>query len=379
MIDCDHFLTIHDYLDSTLCFDGVSIGSGVNYFLYSEGYNGNCHYYLHSETGFIERNERLNESGVGVVIRDSVASGVLAKVVDVEGCYYKGKTFADLISPRDPYTAKVDGESILGTNWRGYKLEPEGDYCIKAYLNKRLVDRGYAWVRKKDIMKNYDTIDYHKVLLPNAYGTATDPFVIGKPFYCEPGAVCSVTYLVIGFGGEIKSQTEAENIISYIKTRFFRYLVSIKKKTQHNPRDVFQFVPLQDWSKAWNDAMLYQKYGLSRSEIAYIEARIRSMDSETLFEPDELIDPNLGEFDLLECGVKIGDTIIYTPVGIEVVVAENNKIEFDGELYTLANFTAKYMPRNKRSISGVCQGPKYFSYNGVSLYKMKESFLGGNK
>ena len=46
-----------------------------------------------------------------------------------------------------------------------------------------------------------------------------------------------------------------------------------------------------------------------------------------------------------------------------------------GELYTLAEFTAKHMPRNKRSVSGLCQGPKYFSFNGISLYKLKESFL----
>ena len=50
-----------------------------------------------------------------------------------------------------------------------------------------------------------------------------------------------------------------------------------------------------------------------------------------------------------------------------------------GFLTQTSQFTAKYLPRNKRSVSGVCQGPRYFSYNGVSLYKLRESFLGGNK
>lgn len=54
-------------------------------------------------------------------------------------------------------------------------------------------------------------------------------------------------------------------------------------------------------------------------------------------------------------------------------------VEYADEQYTLAQFTARFMPRNKRSISGVCQGPKHFSFKGVSLYKMKESFLGGQK
>ena len=80
---------------------------------------------------------------------------------------------------------------------------------------------------------------------------------------------------------------------------------------------------------------------------------------------------------LLDYGVKVGDRIIYTPTEQEVTVIDDSTIEYDGERYSLATFTAKYMPRNKRSISGVCQGPKYFSFNGVSLYKLKESFLGG--
>jgi site-specific DNA-methyltransferase (adenine-specific) len=74
------------------------------------------------------------------------------------------------------------------------------------------------------------------------------------------------------------SEIECKNMISYIKTRFFRYLVSIKKKTQDNPRDVFQFVPLQDFSKPWTDAELYTKYGLTDEEIAFIESMIKPME-----------------------------------------------------------------------------------------------------
>ena len=82
---------------------------------------------------------------------------------------------------------------------------------------------------------------------------------------------------------------------------------------------------------------------------------------------------------MLECGVKVGDTIVYTPTGDNVVVLDGHRVEVNGEQLTLAQFTANYMPRNIRSVSGVCQGPRYLSYNGVSLYKLKESFLGGQK
>ena len=66
--------------------------------------------------------------------------------------------------------------------------------------------------------------------------------------------------------------------MTYIRTRFFRYLVSIKKKTQNGPRGVYQFVPMQDFSKPWTDAELYAKYKLTKDEIAFIESMIKPME-----------------------------------------------------------------------------------------------------
>ena len=241
--------------------------------------------------------------------------------------------------------------------------------------------RGFGWVKKADIPKGHESIPLNKVYMPAAGGTGNDTQVIGKPFVGDANSVCSFTYIIIGYD-PVKhnfSHDECVSIVSYMNTRFFRYLVSIKKKTQHTSRDVFQFVPIQDWRKLWTDEELYVKYGLTSDEINYIEAKVKPMESDALFNAEELLDPEFGNFDLLEYGVKIGDRIVYTPTGTEVTVAENNMVEVGGDLYTLAQFTAKFMPRNKRSVSGVCQGPRYFSYNGVSLYKLKESFLGGKK
>ena len=63
-----------------------------------------------------------------------------------------------------------------------------------------------------------------------------------------------------------------------MKTRFFRYLVSIKKKTQHTINSVFDLVPLQDFSKPWTDEELYEKYGLDLFEREYIESLIKPME-----------------------------------------------------------------------------------------------------
>jgi site-specific DNA-methyltransferase (adenine-specific) len=55
-------------------------------------------------------------------------------------------------------------------------------------------------------------------------------------------------------------------------------MVTIRKKTQDNPSPVFQFVPLQDFTRPWTDADLYAKYGLTEDEIAFIESMIKPME-----------------------------------------------------------------------------------------------------
>ena len=156
----------------------------------------------------------------------------------------------------------------------------------------------------------------------------------------------------------------------YVQSKFASIMLGTLKVTQDNSKDVWANVPMQnfatssdiDWSEKKNsvDVQLYRKYGLSTNEIAFIESNVAPMGEETLFNTDELINPEFANFNLLEHGVSVGDKIIYTPTGTELIVAKGNKVECDGEQYTLAEFTAKYMPHNKRSVSGLCQGPKYF-------------------
>ena len=61
-------------------------------------------------------------------------------------------------------------------------------------------------------------------------------------------------------------------------TKFFRFLVLLKKNTQHATKTVYSFVPTQDFSKPWTDEELYAKYGLTDDEIAFIDSMIKPMD-----------------------------------------------------------------------------------------------------
>jgi hypothetical protein len=155
-------------------------------------------------------------------------------------------------------------------------------------LNKQLESSGVAWIDLASVPKNTNVISMHKVFFPKAGGSGNDPIVLGRPFYGEPGSVCSQTYLVVGYNGEITDSKMAHNIIAYMKSRFLRYIVSIKKKTQDNPSSVFVFVPNQDFSSKsdinWNvpqeeiDTQLYRKYKLSTEDIHYIESMIKPME-----------------------------------------------------------------------------------------------------
>ena len=76
----------------------------------------------------------------------------------------------------------------------------------------------------------------------------------------------------------IETESEAKSVQSYYVTKFFRFMVSLRKITQDAIRSTYKWVPIQAWDQDWNDTELYQKYNLSDQEINYIESVIRPMD-----------------------------------------------------------------------------------------------------
>lgn len=287
MINSNHFITIHDFYDALMCFPNVEIKGGINYSLLSPKYNGPCNFVIHRPNNVTAISATLNNHGAGIVIRDSVALSVYQKVKAIEEALSHKDSFETLVGPQHFF----DKNGKLTTSWKGYSQNQTDVYNVKYYLNKKIEPKGYAWIKKEDIPKNENVLLWHKVYMSKAFngGDSFPHQIIGCPFYGEPESVCSQTYLVIGYNqkNHALSQIECENIIKYIKTRFFRFLVFIKKKTQDNPSSVFKFVPLQDftadsdidWSKSVEeiDAQLNAKYDLNHDEITFIEAMIKPM------------------------------------------------------------------------------------------------------
>jgi len=258
MLHDNRLRIIHDYPQAYECFPGVQIKGGVCYFLWDRDNRGNCMIYTH-QNGEVGKpvSRPLLEKGSDVFIRYNEAISILHKVVS-----FNESTLADKVSSRQPFG--------LSTNFHGEKEYHSG--YLRLYENQ-----GESFVSEKLITKNRQDVKSYKVYIARA-GSGSDSFphpILGVPFVGEPNTVSSETYIYIG---PFVSKEECENVISYIKTRFMRFLIMLRKVTQSTTREVYKFVPLQDFSHPWTDEMLYKKYNLDKDEIAFIESMIRPME-----------------------------------------------------------------------------------------------------
>lgn len=259
MLHDNHIRVLVDYFDSTDCFPGVDISGGICYFLWDRDNPGDCRVvsYRDGKESVLER-PLLNESDE-TFIRFNEAVTIIDKVKSAnEPLFYTE------ISARKPFG--------LDTTTKVLKTATEGAIKIFAYP-----ENGY--IMRNCVLQNHKWIDKYKVCISYAYGErGSFPYlVIGKPFLAEPGSCCTETYLVIRSVG---TKEEAQNIISYMTTKFFRFLVLLKKNTQHATKTVYEYVPLQDFVKPWTDEELYAKYNLTENEISFIESMVRPMDLE---------------------------------------------------------------------------------------------------
>lgn len=246
-----------DYFDSNDCFPGIDLSGGVCYFLWDQQHSGDCivRSIINGKESIIQR--PLIEKGNDSFVRFNSSISILEKIKQ-----FQESSFIQLVSSRKPFG--------IATN---EKIDTEkGINGIKIYAYPK---NGY--IESSKVSANKQSVYKPKVLISYAYGERGNfPYlVIGKPFIGEVNSCCSETYLMIG---HFDTTNECENVMSYIRTKFFRFLVLLRKNTQHATSKVYQFVPLQDFSHPWTDEMLYKKYNLTEDEIAFIESMIRPME-----------------------------------------------------------------------------------------------------
>ncbi len=266
MLHDNHIRVIHDYPEASDCFSGVQIKGGVSYFLWERDNAGDCAVYSHKGNDvFGPVNRPLLEKGCDTFIRYNEAVEILHKVMT-----HKASSMEKIVSTRLPFG--------LPNTYKGNKSKKSSsDVSVYVSGNDREVRGTVAYAPIADISRGHEMINWQKVYIAKA-GSGSDTFphpILPKPFYGAPGTVCNESYLVIG---PFKDKNECENAMSYIATKFFRFLVLLKKNSQNAAKGVYQLVPQQDFSKPWTDEELYQKYGLTDGEIAFIDLMIKPME-----------------------------------------------------------------------------------------------------
>lgn len=157
------------------------------------------------------------------------------------------------------------------------------DESIKI-LGKVKNGRAYKWIQKKYVHPN-DYLDSYNVFVPEANGTGAIGEVLSTPVIGVPVIGHTDTFLSIG---KFTDAQQADRCLKYVKSKFARCMLGTLKATQHNPRDTWFNVPMQDftsnsdidWSKSITeiDKQLYAKYGLDLFEIEFIEKMIKPME-----------------------------------------------------------------------------------------------------
>ena len=269
MLTCGQVSDLTAYNDPSEVFPkDVEIKGGVCFYLMDAAHDGDCRYSL--VKGNSSESELLNLKDLDVIIREPKLAKIVDKVM-VQARKENLGVVESIISsdtpfgiPTNPRTSKKHRFDVSDTK--------TDEFNVKLYYWGNSV-RKVGFVRKSDIRKNASDIDSIKVLIPKAGGSGNDKIVLGEPILAEPMSVCSQTYVYVKFN----TIEEAKNFISYLKTRLFRILVSSMKITQDALAGVYHFVRMQDFSQAWTDKDLYEKYDLTPNEVEYVETMIKPM------------------------------------------------------------------------------------------------------
>lgn len=252
----NHIRKMVVYPNSKECFSDVSIEGGVSYFVWDKNYNNLCS--VESiQNGITESIVTRDLSKYDIIVRDNAALDILDKVTK-----QTTNTFDLIVSSQNPFGFQTNFYKNHNAS------ETELPNHTKIYTNARTPN---MWIKTEDIKKNRDIIDVYKVLVSESYGQTykgiSPAKILNNPFVAFPNEICSGSYIICG---TFDNKEEAENCISYINTKFFRFMVSIIKTTQHNSRNVFKFVPMVDFTKSWNDDELFKLYKLNADDVDYI-------------------------------------------------------------------------------------------------------------
>lgn len=259
MLKENHISELIDIPNSADCFPGVNVAGGVCYFLWEKDYHGDCNV-KNVVKGAVVSEMRRSLNEYSYFVRNNTALSIIRKT------HIEKNTLDTRVFSRNCFCIPT---TVVGED-RPYKNH------IPV-----LTSKGVIYVHKDDISDAKDILGKYKVVITYAMSGGNKPTsdgnyqVISSLKVLNPNEACSETYLVIDTFDE---KEKAENLVTYLSTKFCRFLLLQALTSIHITKDKFCFVPVQDCSKSWTDAELYAKYNLTEEEIAFIESMIKPME-----------------------------------------------------------------------------------------------------
>ena len=281
MLTDTHVKVLHYEQDSSSIFPGTDITGGVAVLYHNKNKD-------FGEIGVFTSFSELNSIVQKV---SSLTTETIDTIVSNRGQY----RYSDQIYKDFPLEMKKISDRRIASN--AFQNLPElftdsmpddGSEYIQIF-GRMNSDRIYKWF-KRDYLSEPETLDKYKVILPKANGSGaigqkSSTPLIGEPIVLGPLLGFTETFISIG---SFKNEAEAVNTLKYVKSKFARTMLGVLKITQDNPKNKWEKVPLQDFTNEsdinWSnpiaeiDQQLYKKYGLSESEIDFIETKVKAMD-----------------------------------------------------------------------------------------------------
>jgi len=262
-----------DYPKLYDAFPGVKIRGGVSYFLWDRDHVGPCKVRTMWDGAEIgPPSERFLDTH-DVLVRRNEAIPILDKVLDYRINDQAEEALNERVSGMKPFG--------LPTNFHGEAKQQGTPDEILLYGSQRI-----TWLQRSKVIQNADWIADWKVLMTRIQGTsaAVEYQFLSRPIIAGPGEACTETYVV---AGRFASAQEAERFAGYLRTRFVRFLVSLRKPSQDAGREVYGFVPDLPMDREWTDQDLYARYGITAAEVAFVESQVREMSADDANNVDE--------------------------------------------------------------------------------------------
>ena len=260
--------SIYDFEKSTDIFPTVEIAGGVSYYLLDKTKTSKLVNIINSNENksIRELNTYIDpETNRPKFIRDNNAVNIVNKVL-----IHGEKPLYSSVSEQNPFDIKNDNitkERIPAVDV--FDIEVIQSYGKIGYINEKYIGSN------RNIINKYKVITGRVSPDRGGVNNAPDYNVINKPMILKPGQICSMTYLVLA---SFDTLEQAENMMAYIKTKLARFLILQSIYSISATRKVYKLIPTQDFNVRWDDNKLYKKYGLTDSEIQYVESKIKYME-----------------------------------------------------------------------------------------------------